>query len=126
MGDYAWFVHNAFKLEAFREVGTRLPNAWGLYDMQGNVFELCHDWLGDYTSDSQVDPVGSSDRERAFRGGAYAELAVTARPAWRFSWSAGGRHYGLGARLLRTGPRIGEGPSSIAPRSWGRIKHNSR
>ena len=53
---YVWCYLNAD--DRFHEVGTRLPNAWGLYDMNGNVMEWCLDWFVDRVFTDSVDPVG--------------------------------------------------------------------
>ena len=51
-------------------VGTKNPNGLGLYDMTGNIFELCWDWLGDYPSGAQTNPTGASSGDyRVARGG---------------------------------------------------------
>jgi formylglycine-generating enzyme required for sulfatase activity len=68
-----------------RPVGEREPNAWGLYDMHGNVLEWCWDWLGDYTNAEETDPIGPlTGTRRVYRGGSWRFDALQARSAFRF------------------------------------------
>jgi len=53
--------------------GDRKPNAWGLYDMHGNVYEWYLDWYGPYQKGDAEDPTGPAEgTERVGRGGCFA------------------------------------------------------
>ncbi len=67
-------------------VGSYPPNAWGLYDMHGNVWEWCHDWFDReyYAGSPSVDPEGPEDgTERVLRGGSYYYIGSSCRSAIR-------------------------------------------
>ena len=67
-------------------VGSYKPNAWGLYDMHGNVWECCQDWSGDYPMGPRTDPVGPADgSSRVIRGGYWLNSAEYCRAASRQS-----------------------------------------
>ena len=71
-------------LERTTEVGRYAPNAWGLYDMHGNVWEWCWDWYGDYASGTQTDPAGTvSGSNRVRRGGSWDSYGQYLRSACR-------------------------------------------
>ena len=76
IGNYSWNYNNTFLFPAIEPyahiVGQKLPNGWGLYDMSGNVWEFCQDWIGFYSTDTVVDPVGpATGPYRVFRGGGW-------------------------------------------------------
>lgn len=88
---------------ATHTVGVRAPNAWGVCDMHGNVWEWCQDWYGWYGLQPVADPVGPDDGTgRVLRGGAYNHYPRDARSTNRRSLSPGTRDYGIGCRLVRT------------------------
>lgn len=66
--------------------GNYLPNPFGLYDMHGNIWEWCNDWLGEYTKGHTIDPCGpKSAKKRVFRGGSYIDEEAYLRAAFRGS-----------------------------------------
>jgi sulfatase modifying factor 1 len=77
------------------------PNAWGLYDMHGNVWEWCHDWYGDYTVSTEIDPLGpDSGTMRVRRGGSWFKYGHSCRSANRNSGHPSSRYKTTGFRLV--------------------------
>jgi formylglycine-generating enzyme required for sulfatase activity len=83
----AWYWENSNRQP--QPVGQKLPNAWGLYDMLGNVREWCRDGRRTYTEDAVVDPIGLTGAgvERAIRGGSWNNTAEYVRAAER-NWGS--------------------------------------
>ena len=101
MDSIAWYSRNSG--DRTHPVGGKMPNAFGLYDMLGNVSEWVHDWYGDYPGGSVTDPRGPDwGLDRVSRGGTWFFGAGSARVSRRLHDPPGSRFNGLGFRLLRT------------------------
>ena len=80
---HAWYSQNAGNEP--QPVGQKEPNAWGLHDLHGNLWEWCWDWRGPYPDAAQENPSGSeSGAFRVLRGGAFVNRAEYLRSADRF------------------------------------------
>ncbi len=84
-------------------VGSFEPNAWGLYDMHGNVLEICLDWHGDYPKTAQTNPKGpTAGAKIVYRGGAWNGAAQGCRSASRHGALPERRGSIFGIRLVTT------------------------
>ncbi len=87
-------------------VGSYPPNAWGLYDMHGNVWEWCNDWYDDYSTSAQTNPKGPSEESkdygsfRVLRGGSWGDGAQDCRSAYRGSNYPVNSDFNLGFRIV--------------------------
>jgi formylglycine-generating enzyme required for sulfatase activity len=96
-----WYLGNSESRP--NPVGQKTPNAYGLYDMHGNVYEWVKDSYGNYPSDSVTDPEGpASGSFRINRGGSWRSPAGSCRSAYRDYNGPGFQDYNLGFRLVRT------------------------
>ena len=81
IGNVAWYKANA---GIIKPVASMQPNELGIYDMSGNVWELCNDWYGNYSGEAQTNPIGPASGDyRVQRGGSCATSADQCRISYR-------------------------------------------
>lgn len=107
---YCWYAINAYSgtwtvphadWNGLQAVGQKLPNVWGLYDMCGNSWEACSDWLGDYKGGAETDPSGAaSGVYRVFRGGGWGTYDSFCRSAYRHGIGPSNISCDVGFRLV--------------------------
>ena len=99
IGDVAWYVGNSSSMT--HAVGTKQPNELGLYDMTGNVYEMCQDRSGSYSSSPQTNPTGAvSGSYRVYRGGSWCFSAWNCRTSCRENNAPDDCDDNLGLRLV--------------------------
>ena len=104
LGDYAWYRDNSNSTT--HEVGTKLQNAFGLYDMSGNVYEWCWNWFTseyDENTEGGNNPTGaSSGSRRVSRGGSWRYNSDYCAVSDRYDYRPGIRFNILGFRVVRS------------------------
>ncbi|BBE30529.1 hypothetical protein OSSY52_06700 [Tepiditoga spiralis] len=100
--DVAWYSGNSDSKT--HEVGQKMPNNFGIYDMSGNVWELVSDYYGSYSSSLEINPynIDSTSGNRIRRGGSYNFGAGDAQVTGRKSISITDYGPNLGFRIVRT------------------------
>ncbi len=105
--EYDWFEKNSN--DQAHPVGLKKPNAWGLYDMHGNLSEICSDRFGKYMNRPETDPVGPiQGDERIVRGGDFYRKAGACRSTTRGQIGTGIFYDGIGFRVVMTCSEIPE------------------
>ncbi len=96
------YVYADGKKGIYREktmpVGSFPPNAWGLYDMHGNVWQWCQDEFDEYPKKEATDPLGATGENRVIRGGSWIDNPLECRSAYRGGSRPALRHSLVGFR----------------------------
>ena len=98
VNEVAWYSDNSGGKT--HDVGTQKPNELGIYDMSGNAWEWCSDWLAPYSAEAQVDPTGPATGEyHVYRGGGWGYGKIFTRSSHRRNTTQGYVETALGLRV---------------------------
>ena len=113
LSEYAWYYENSGNRT--HPVGEKQPNAWGLYDMHGTIWEWCQDWYGDYGAEAVDDPNGPTKGSiRVYRGGSWNSSATLCRSAYHSGFQPFNRFNRLGFRVATVPSASPASPASGA------------
>jgi formylglycine-generating enzyme required for sulfatase activity len=99
--EYAWYAKNA--KGHTHDVGSKKPNAWGLYDMHGNIWEWCLDRFSEDYTNTPTDGSAygvANDKGRVLRGGSFNADAQKCSCSSRINLGSGGKNYFIGFRVV--------------------------
>ena len=97
----SWYTKTATG-NTFRQVGTKLPNNWGLYDMLGNAYEVVRDRFANDNTSYTLDPLVTTGEKGILRGGSLDSEVNWNRSAWRLGWGLSSTHRAVGFRVSWT------------------------
>ena len=103
LGNIAWYRDNS--AGETHAVGGKAANAFGMYDMSGNVWEWCNDWYCDYINIDfgKIQPIGpATGLDRVLRGGGWYPRSTRCRSSYRINYDPDNRNYIFGFRVART------------------------
>jgi formylglycine-generating enzyme len=122
--DYVWWSGNSDNVT--HRVGTKKPNAYGLYDLVGNLFEWCYDFDAAYPTTDDVDPVGAATgTNRVAKGGSYRnDISGHMRIKYHYKWGPASNHLEVGFRGARTVTSTGTEIGGIKPSHMDQRRHS--